>query len=106
MQDGGIEVDALKNRPKLTQWVTEYWEAFHYLGSSRIIHQAGIGPIPLSEIVAYMDTIYLRNVDERLLLVRMIQSLDNVYVKHVNDKSKKTLANAKANAKHKHSRKR
>ena len=100
MQDGGIEVASLKNRPTLSQWVTEYWEAFHILGGSRIIHQAGIGPIPLTEIVAYMDTIYLRDVDERLRMVRMIQSLDNVYTKHVNDKSKKTMATAKANAKH------
>jgi len=99
MQDGGLEIDALKNRPKLSRWVTEYWEAFHILGGSRIIHQGGVGPIPLTEIVAYMDAVYLRSVDERLTLIKMIQSLDNVYVKHVNEKSKKSVADAKAKAK-------
>jgi hypothetical protein len=87
MQEGGMEVQALQNRPKLTQWVIEYWEAFHILGSSRIAHQGGIGPIPLTEIVAYMDAIYLFDVDERLKLIKMIQSLDSVYMKHVNEKA-------------------
>ena len=99
MQDGGIEIDALKNRPRLNQWVTDYWEAFQILGGSRIVHQGGVGPIPLTEIVAYMDATYLRNVDERLKLIRMIQSLDNVYVQHINEKSKKARASAQAQAK-------
>lgn len=82
-----MEVKALQNRPTVTRWVIEYWEAFQILGNSRIPHQGGIGPIPLTEIVAYMDTIYLYDVDERLKMIRMIQSLDRVYVKHVNDKA-------------------
>ena len=98
MQDGGIEIDALKNRPRLNQWVTDYWEAFQVLSGSRIVHQGGIGPIPLTEIVAYMDAVYLRNVDERLKLIKMIQSLDSVYTNHVNTKSKKHVADAKAKA--------
>ena len=98
MQDGGIEIESLKNRPKLNQWVTDYWEAFQVLSGSRIVHQGGIGPIPLTEIVAYMDAVYLRNVDERLKLIKMIQSLDSVYTTHVNAKSKKHMADAKANA--------
>lgn len=82
-----MEVPALQNRPTITQWVIEYWEAFQILGNSRIPHQGAIGPIPLSEIVAYMDAIYLRDVDERLRMIMMIQSLDKVYTKHVNDKA-------------------
>lgn len=98
MQDGGMEIAALQNRPVLNQWVSEYWEAYHFLGSSRAIHQGGVGPIPLTEIVAYMDAIYLRDVDERLRMITMIQSLDRVYVKHVNDKANKRMADHKARA--------
>ena len=87
MQEGGMEVPALQNRPAITQWVIEYWEAFQVLGNSRIPHQGAVGPIPLTEIVAYMDVIYLRDVEERLRMVRMIQSLDKVYCRHVNDKA-------------------
>lgn len=82
-----MEVPALQNRPTITRWVTDYWEAFQVLGNSRIPHQGAIGPIPLSEIVAYMDVVYLYDAEERLRMVKMIQSLDRVYVKHVNDKA-------------------
>ena len=82
-----MEVPALKNRPALSQWVIEYWEAFQNLGNSRTMQQGGVGPIPLTEIVAWMDVIYLRDVDERMRTVRMIQSLDKVYCKHVNDRA-------------------
>jgi hypothetical protein len=89
MQSGGVEVQALQNRPSLTQWVLDYWNGFQVLSGSRSIHQGGVGPIPLTEIVAWMEAIYLRDVDERLKTIRMIQSLDSVYVMHVNDKAKR-----------------
>lgn len=82
-----MEVFALQNRPSLNKWVNEYWEAFQVLIQSRAVHQGGIGPIPLSEIVAYIDCVYIRDVDDRLTFIKMIQSLDNVYVKHINTKA-------------------
>ncbi len=86
-----MKVAALQNRPTLNQWVADYWKAFQVLGGSRAASQGGIGPIPLSEIVAYMDTVYLRDVDERLTFIKMIQSLDNIYVKHINDKAQQRV---------------
>ena len=84
-----MDVPALRHRTKLTQWILEYWEAFQVLSSSRLVHQGGIGPIPLSEMVSYMDTVNLVDVDERLKLIKMIQALDKVYVKHINSKVKR-----------------
>lgn len=84
-----MEVDALKNRPRLTMWTTEYWEGYQVLTSSRMVHQGGIGPIPLSEMVAYMDAIDLTDVDDRLRFIRMMQALDKVYVKHINERAKR-----------------
>lgn len=84
-----MEVAALQNRPRVSMWTQEYWNGFQILSGSRIVHQGGVGPIPLSEIVAYMDATYLRDVDERLTFIKMIQSLDKVYVGHINDKAKK-----------------
>lgn len=103
MQEGGLEVSALQHRPRLNQWVSTYWEAFQYLGTSRALHQGGVGPIPLSEIVAYMDVVYLRDVDARLTFIKMIQSLDSVYVLHVNEKAEQR---AKARRKQQKPRKR
>ena len=84
-----MEVEALRTRPKLTQWTIEYWDAFQRLSSSRTAHQGGIGPIPLSEIVAYLNVMNIRDVDDRLTYIKMIQSLDSVYVKHINEKAKR-----------------
>lgn len=84
-----MEVKSLEERPKLSMWVQEYWDAFQVLSGSRIVHQGGIGPIPLTEMVAYMDATYLGDVDERLKFIRMIQSLDSIYVKHINEKAKR-----------------
>ena len=95
MQSGGMEVQALQNRPVLTQWVIDYWNGFQLLSGSRAVHQGGVGPIPLSEIVAYLEAIYILDVDERLKTIMMIQSLDSVYVVHVNEKAKRQAAAAK-----------
>ena len=95
MQTGGMEVQALQNRPKLTQWVLDYWNGFQVLSGSRATHQGGVGPIPLTEIVAYMEAVYLLDVDERLKTIRMIQSLDSVYVQHVNTKAKRQAESQK-----------
>lgn len=84
-----MEVQSLQERPRLSRWVQEYWDAFQILSGSRIIHQGGIGPIPLSEMVAYMDATYLVDVDARLKFIKMIQSLDGIYVDHVNTKAKR-----------------
>jgi hypothetical protein len=96
-----MEVQALQNRPTLTKWVLDYWEAFQYCSTSRKVHQGGIGAIPLTEIVAYMDAVYLRDVDERLRTIKMIQCLDQVYVSHVNDKAKRAAEIEKQKAKRK-----
>lgn len=88
MQQGGMEVPALQNRPMLNSWVSEYWTAFQLLGSSRAVTQGGIGSIPLSEIVAYMECVYVRDPDERLRFIMMIQGLDGVYVPFINNRSK------------------
>lgn len=84
-----MEVDALKNRPRLTMWTIEYWDAYQVLSSSRMVHQGGIGPIPLSEMVAYMDATNLTDVDDRLRFIKMMQALDKVYVSHINERAKR-----------------
>lgn len=94
-----MEVKALQNRPHLSRWVTEYWQGFQFLSGSRTLHQAGIGPIPLTEIVAYMEAIYLCDVDERLKFIKMIQALDSVYVQHINKQAKQKSEAASKNSK-------
>ena len=101
-----MEVPALQNRPTLSQWVSEYWGAFQVLSGSRAAGQGGIGPIPLSEIVAYMECIYLHDVDDRLVFITMIQGLDSVYVKFINERAAQRAERNRKQAAQKRPRKR
>ena len=95
-----MEVQALQNRPTLNQWVTQYWEAFQILSGSRAVYQGSVGPIPVSEIVAYLEVAYITNVDERLRYITMIQGLDHVYVSFVNERAKQQSESQRKLAKH------
>ena len=61
--------------------------------------QGGVGPIPLSEMKAYMELFRINDLDERDRFVRMIKALDRVYIKHTNDKLKQERERAAKRAK-------
>ena len=75
---------ALRNRPRLLPWLLMYYSAFMELTHSRIVHQGGIGYIPLSEYVAYMEMVRIDDIEERELFIKMVKALDSVYVERVN----------------------
>ncbi len=90
---------ALKDRPSLNKWTVQYYSAFNVLSDSRQIGQGGIGPIPLSEMKAYMEMFEVSNLDERERFAKMVRALDRVYIKHVNTKLKQDREKAARNAK-------
>lgn len=45
---------------------------------------SGVGPIPLTEIKAYLDMYGVTDLDERMYWIRMIKVLDRVYIEHIN----------------------
>jgi len=59
------------------------------LSDSRAILQGGVGPVPLSEMLAYMQMFEINDLDEREHFTKMVKALDRVYVKHVNEKLKR-----------------
>jgi hypothetical protein len=77
---------SLKDRPSLTRWNAEYYRAFSVLSDSRQIGQGGIGPIPLSEMLAYMTIHEIGDLEERERFTTMVKALDRVYMEHVNTK--------------------
>ena len=83
LQEQGIEPQALRDRPRLTPWVVEYYSAFQTLSASRPVGMGGVGSIPISEMMAYFELVEIRDPDERLTYVTMTQALDSVYLKHV-----------------------
>jgi hypothetical protein len=68
---------ALANRPELPRELEETWEAFWSLNRSRQIGFS-IGPIPLSEIRAYVEL--FRVVDVRSF-VECVRHMDGIYLK-------------------------
>lgn len=77
---------ALANRPALNKWVLNYWAGFHLLNASRPLGPSGVGPIPLSEIVAYCEMFQVDDMDERERFVTMIRALDAAYLKRQAEK--------------------
>jgi hypothetical protein len=72
----------------LTRWTAEYYAAFNVLSDSRQLTQGGLGPIPLTEVAAYMEMFHINDVDERERFIRMIKALDRVFITHTNGKLK------------------
>jgi hypothetical protein len=87
LQQQGVEPFALKNKPKLVPWAVEYYRAFHTLSSSRPMGMGGVGPIPISEVLAYFEVFEVRDPDERETYVTMIQALDSVYLQKQSERS-------------------
>jgi hypothetical protein len=77
---------ALLNRPVLTTWVQEYWRAYLLLESSRQLSMSGAGPIPISEILAYVTLLEIDGIEEREKYVIMVSAMDAVYLEHMQAK--------------------
>ncbi len=81
---------ALEQEPEVFEDMLPYWEAYGDLMHSRSIGMS-VGPIPLSEIVAYLTLFPGLRED---LLVRMVRELDEVYLEHHNAKQKQKTHSA------------
>lgn len=67
--------------PELWDECTQFWKAYQNLNGSRQIGMAA-GPIPITEIQAYFELIQLRDVETRLVYLRMIQAVDDERAKY------------------------
>ena len=72
-----IIVDA----PELWPHLRIVWDMFLVVSSSRSTTFSGLWYIQVSEIVAVLNLFEIRNVDDRLYYTKLIQHVDNVYVK-------------------------
>jgi hypothetical protein len=76
----GFAPEALQRRPPLDAPLRWYLEAFYDLSRGRQITMGGAGPIPLSEILAYMQMFEITDLDERASFLRTMGRLDAVYL--------------------------
>lgn len=84
LKEQGHDPEALKNKPRLRPWVADCYAAFQMLSNSRPVGMGGVGPIPISEMLAYFETFEIHDPEERETYITMIQALDSVYLAHVN----------------------
>lgn len=68
------------------------WGAYSVLHNSRSLSECGPGAIPLSEIKAYLDIMYITDVERRLYFIRMIKSLDLMYLSDYQQKLERKQA--------------
>lgn len=72
---------ALAERPELSPDLNYIWEGFWVLSGSRQMGW-GVGPIPLTEIQAYIE---LFAIEDRYLFVSCIREMDRVYLEKVQE---------------------
>lgn len=94
MEAKGEHMKPLDDKPALYQDLIPDWQAFSVLSSSR---QMGfsVGPIPLSEIAAYMEINQIKDYEERKLLLHRIHILDHTYLDWQSGETKKQQAKEK-----------
>lgn len=83
--DKGLPTPALKDKPELRRDLTLAWAAFAQLNGSR---QYGFGPqpIPVSEIVAWLELNDITDSDQRNDIAIMVRILDSEWFEIQEDK--------------------
>lgn len=54
--------------------------------------EVGPGPIPLTEIKAYLEILQVEKIESRLYLIRMVKALDDMYLENYREKTQANLA--------------
>jgi hypothetical protein len=83
----GMTPEALLKRPLLRRDCEGYYEAFIHLDLARDSNGYGVNAIRLSEIVAYLSVTGIRG-EEREKVMRMVQTMDQEYLKYQAEKNK------------------
>jgi hypothetical protein len=75
--------------PLLLPGAESIWEAWQALQLSRDVG-FGIGAIRVSEVLAYCELLGIRDLEVRESLLRQIQAMDGVFLKHCADKAEES----------------
>ncbi len=84
-EDTGNTLPPLQEEPDLNDCIVPYWRAFTALASSRQSGM-GLGYIPYSEIVFYLNENDIFDQEERERMLNIIQFIDGKYVELKNVK--------------------
>jgi hypothetical protein len=82
----------LVEKPTLRPELVGVWGAYTLLSGSRPMTEVGPGPIPLTEIKAYLEILQVEKIESRLYLIRMVKALDDMYLENYREKTQANLA--------------
>lgn len=89
LDDTGVpHPDALK-RPPPSEEDDVYYVGFCILGGRRLYSQVGPQPLPLTEILAYIDELDVTDVDEREEYLDILTDLDSAEMDHISKRVRK-----------------
>jgi hypothetical protein len=70
--------------PELFVHLKPIMEGFALLSSSRQATMGGVGPIPLGEIITWLNWSGVQGMDRQAKYIRLLRAMDNAYLKEVN----------------------
>lgn len=76
------------SQPRLRSQDWRFYVAFNSLSASRPNNGMGVSPIPMSELLSYCQLVGIANFSERSKYLRLVQSLDRVFLEHQSEKLK------------------
>lgn len=86
----GVDVPALRKKPKLTYIQSLYLFAFNQISGSRQYTFSGSAEIPYSEQILWLNENDVTDKDDRDTYLKMIQALDSAYIEFQHKKNKVT----------------
>lgn len=87
LRKDGHQHPAELQKPALRGDCIDYYDAFRFLGASRIWNQVGPQAIPISEINSYVkDSLGIRDLEERQKYIRLINRMDSVELNYLHEK--------------------
>lgn len=81
----GNDVPALKDMPVLYEDLVPFWRAFNELSRTRPVGM-GVGAIPMSEILAWLDLHEIGGFEDRIEYARWIGYLDSLFLEYQSKK--------------------
>ena len=86
-EDTGIPHPSDIGRPALRSDCIKYFDAFRYLGASRMWSEVGPHAIQVSEVAAYVGMAGITDPYTKLKYLRLVQAMDRVELEHINRKT-------------------